>query len=112
MNQKAQEKINQLQLLEMNLQNVLIKKQTLQSEGMEANNATQELRKAPGAVYKVIGPVMITSTKEALEDEIKKKLEVNEIKLKSLEKQENSAQEKLEALQKEVMELLEQEDTK
>jgi prefoldin beta subunit len=112
MNQKAQEKINQLQLLEMNLQNVLTKKQALQSEEMEAINAKEELTKAPGSVYKVIGPVMITTTKEDLEKEIGNKLEVNGIKLKSLEKQETSVQEKLEALQKEVMELLEQEEPK
>jgi prefoldin beta subunit len=99
---ETEEKIQQLQLLEQNLQNLLVQKQTLQLQMMEMESALNELKNVKSA-YKIIGNIMVSSEKEALEKELTNKKETTELRIKSVEKQERSAREKASKLQEEVL---------
>ena len=96
-------KIQELQLIEQNLQNVLIQKQSSQIELTENSEALTELNKARGDVYKVVGQIMIRSKIDELKKELKDKKEVAELRIKNLEKQESSLKDMLVKLREEVM---------
>ena len=96
-----QGKIDQLSLIEENLRNFAIKKQGTQQEQLEINNAIEEIEKAEGNIYRIVGPVMVAA------DKISLKKELIEIKLTSIEKQELRIKEKAQMIQKEVLEELE-----
>ena len=53
--------------------------------------------------YKIIANVMIDTNKEDLEKELNQKKEMLEIRIKNLEKQEESIREKSQKMQKEVL---------
>ena len=101
--QETQEKIGQLQLFEQNLTNFSSQKQQLQSQLLETENASKELEKAEGQVYKVVGNIMITSDKEKLDKDLKSQRELVELRLKNIKKQEEAIKEKAEKIQAEVM---------
>ena len=100
---ETEEKVRQLQMFEQNMQNILSQKQNIQGQTLEVDNALEELKNAEGKVYKIVGTVMIDSTKERLEKDLNERKEVLELRLKSLKKQEDSFRERAEVLQKEVM---------
>lgn len=103
---ETQEKIMQLQQLEQNLQRFLMQKQHFQTQLLEVDNALEELSKAKGDTYKIIGTIMVSAEKEGLKKELAEKKEILELKLKSFEKQEDITKEKATKLQAEVMEKL------
>lgn len=103
MNKDMENKIQQLHLLENNLQNISMQKQTFNMQLMENENAINELSKSKKNVYKIIGTIMVSSNKEDLEKELKEQTEVLNLRIKSLDKQENNFKEKAEEIQKEVM---------
>ncbi|MFC1685977.1 prefoldin subunit beta [Nanoarchaeota archaeon] len=96
-------KIQELQLIEQNLQNMIMQKQTLQFELSETSEALEELNNAKGEVYKVVGQIMIKSEKDDLKKDLESKKEVSDLRVKNLEKQENSIKERLTKLRDEVM---------
>jgi prefoldin beta subunit len=100
--QEAEEKIAQLQLLEQNMQNFLMQKQQFQMQLSEVDSALENLKDSTKS-YKIIANIMVDSKKEDLETDLKKKKEMLELRLKSLEKQEDSIREKSQKLQKEVL---------
>lgn len=103
-NQKETEnKIAQLQLLEQNIQNFLLQKQTFQTQAIEIDNAIEELDKTKGQTYKIVGAIMVSSEKEDLKKDLKNKREVIDLRIKSIEKQENQLKEKASKLQSEVI---------
>ena len=71
MNKETEKKIQQLQLLEQNLSNIIMQKQTFQMHLMENENALKELEKTNKNAYKIIGTIMISSAKEDLKKELK-----------------------------------------
>lgn len=97
-----EEKIEQLQLLEQNLQSFLVQKQQFQMQLSEVTSALENLKDSK-KTYKIIANVMIDAKKEDLEKELKQKKEMLEIRLKNLEKQEESIREKSQKLQKEIL---------
>ncbi len=107
---ETEEKVRQLQMFEQNMQNILSQKQNIQGQTLEVDNALEELKNAEGKVYKIVGTVMIDSTKERLEKDLNERKEVLELRLKSLKKQEDSFRERAETLQKEVMKEIEQKE--
>ncbi len=98
----SKEKIAQLQLLEQNIQTFLMQKQQFQ---MQLNEVTSALENIKGSekTYKIIANVMIDAKKDDLEKELDQKKEMLELRIKSLEKQEESIKEKSQKLQKEVL---------
>ena len=99
----TEEKIAQLQLIEQNMQKFLMQKQNFQAQELEIDNALQELGKLKGQAYKITGGIMIAADKEELKKELNSKKEIIALRLKSIQKQEDSLREKAEMLQADVM---------
>lgn len=100
----TEHKITQLQSLEQNLQNILQQKQLVQTQKIEVDNAISEIEKTKGDVYKVVGPLMIKGEKEKIKIGLSSKKEMLDLRIKTVEKQENNIKEKMTALQQEVVE--------
>ncbi|RLE39106.1 prefoldin subunit beta [Candidatus Woesearchaeota archaeon] len=106
MDKETQQKIQQLQLIEQSLQNFLAQKQQFQAQLMEIESALSELDKVDQA-YKIIGNIMVLSDAKKLKKDLEQKKETTELRIKTIERQENSTKEKAENLQKEVLEKIE-----
>lgn len=103
MNKETEKKIQQLQLIEQNLNNIVMQKQSFQMQLMENENALSELEKTKKDAYKIVGTIMINSNKEDLKKELNEQKEILDLRIKNIEKQENNFKEKAEDIQKEVM---------
>tara|TARA_Y100000310_G_C20393081_1_gene673740 strand:+ start:90 stop:422 length:333 start_codon:yes stop_codon:yes gene_type:complete len=99
----TESKIEKLQKLEQNLQNVLAQKQAFQTQTAEVENALKEVKKTNSNPFKLIGGIMVESNKESVEKDLNSKKDVSELRLKSLEKQEAKATEEIKSLQEEVV---------
>ncbi|MEK6758027.1 MAG: prefoldin subunit beta [Nanoarchaeota archaeon] len=95
--------IQELQMLEQNLQNSLLQKQSFQMELNESHAALNEIENADDEIYKIIGQLMIKSDKKKIKEELENKKKILELRLKSIDKQEISITEKLEKLREEIM---------
>ncbi len=109
MEKETQEKIQQLQLMEQSLQNLLGQKQQFQSQMTDIESAVDEISRSK-TCYKIVGGVMVEKSKENLTEELKNKREMMEIRIKSLEKQEESTREKAKKLQEEVLKEMKKEE--
>lgn len=105
MDKKTEEKIAELQMIEQNLQRFLTQKQQFQTQIVEVDNALKELAHAK-QTHKIIGNIMVEVDKKTLSDDIKSKKEILELRLKSIEKQEQAMREKADSIQKEVMKVI------
>ncbi|MBD3310586.1 prefoldin subunit beta [Candidatus Woesearchaeota archaeon] len=99
---EMEEKMSQLQLLEQNMQALVTQKQQFQSQLNEIESALEELGKSQES-YKMVGNIMVKSDKKDLEEDLKKKKEVAELRIKTIEKQEASLKEKAQKTQTEVL---------
>ncbi len=98
-NQKMQE----MQFLEQNLQNLLMQKQAFQMELTETTAALKEINLSKEEVYKIVGQLMIQTDKKKMLDELQNKEKILELRMKSIEKQEKSLTEQLEKVRDDVM---------
>jgi len=98
----TQGKIQELQVLEQNFQQILLQKQAFQLELNETNSALSELGKS-NEIYKIVGNIMLKTEKQDVEKELKEKSEILALRLKSLEKQESIFKDKTEKLREEVV---------
>lgn len=98
-----QKKIQELQMLEQNLQGFLMQKQNFQAQLAEAENAQEELKKSKNQVFKIIGGTMIETNKEDLEKELKEKIELLNLRIKNIDKQEVQIREKAQKAQEEML---------
>ena len=105
-NIETAKKIQELQMVEQNIQNIVIQKQTFQMELNEILNALSELQNSKGETYKIVGSIMINSDKTALEKDLKSKEEALNLRIKNMEKQENILRDKLLKTREEVMQEL------
>jgi len=95
--------MQQLRLTQQNLQNVMLQKQQIQGQLIELESALTELKTTEKA-YKIVGKIMIASSKEKLTKELQEKKEVQEIRLKNFNRQEEKLQAVLEQLQTDAVE--------
>lgn len=102
MDQKTQEKISQLQLFEQSIQEFSLQKQNLQSQLLEIDAALKELE-ITKAAYKIVGNIMVSSDTESLKKELNEQKETTFLRIKSIEKQENSLREKAKEKQSEIL---------
>lgn len=109
LSQETQEKITQLQMLEQSMQSSSMQKQQLNNQLLEIDSALKELGTTAKA-YKIVGNIMVSAEKPDLESELKKKKELIELKIKSLEKQEERFRGKAQSLQEEVMKKIKKEE--
>ncbi len=96
-------KIQNLQLLEQNLQNIIMKKQAFNFEAIETVNAMDELKNSSGDIFKIVGSIMLKTNKQDLEENLIKKKGLIEMKIKDIEKQEQSLKEKLLEMREDVI---------
>jgi len=102
MNKETQEKIQELQNLEANINNILAQKQQFQAQQIEIENALAQIKKTD-KVFRIIGNIMVASDKKTVKKELTEKQEMTELRLKSIEKQESKLKDKANELQKEVL---------
>ena len=99
----SQEKIQEMQFLEQNLQNLLLQKQAFQIELAETQSAIKEIENSTEDVFKIIGQLMIKIDKEKTQEELKEKDKLLNLRIKTIEKQENSLTEKLNEFREELV---------
>jgi len=100
---ETETQIQELQVLEQTLQNVLMQKQALELELSEIENSLQEIKKAGDEVYKIVGQIMIKSSKQDTEKDLKEKQELIALRVKSIDTQEKTLSKKSEELRKKVL---------
>ncbi len=103
-----EENLQKLQMHEQNLQQTILQKQQFQSQLLEADSALEQLEKTDTA-YKIIGNIMIAAQKKDLMTSLKEKKEMLELRVKSVEKQENRLKEQAQALREEIMQQMKKE---
>jgi len=96
--------IMQYENLEKQLEVVLIQKHQLQLQSNEIKHALEELKNAKGTVYRSAGSILIQSTKDEAEKDLKDRQELIEVKLNALEKQESKLRESVTEAQKGLQE--------
>lgn len=102
MAEETKRKIQELQVLEQSLQSLLMQKQQLQIELSENSNAINEVSKASGDIYKILGQVMLKSEKNSVLKELNDKKKLGDLRLNAIEKQQGMIEEKTQKLQKEI----------
>src|SRR3989344_3148867 len=105
---EAQQLLVQMQTFQHQYQTINMQREALSMQKIESEKALEELKKAKDKedVFKIVGPVLVKSTKSELIKELGEKKETGELRLKSLEKQEERIREKLEEIQKKLEEYL------
>jgi len=96
------EKLNQLQMIEQNLQQLIAQKQQFQGQLIEIESAISELEKSKDA-YKIVGNIMVKTPNKELAKDLEDKKQRIDIRIKSVEKQEAKFKENGEAIRKELM---------
>jgi prefoldin beta subunit len=109
---ETEKDIAQLQLLEQNLQQFLAQRQAFQMQQLEIENALKEIELTKEKPFKVVGNVMVETTKESLKTELSSKKELVEMRIKSIETQEAKIKEKADSLQKSIVRELQKEEGK
>lgn len=99
---QAQEKIQELQLLQQRLALFAQQKQAFQLQMMEVENALAEVEKSKGPFYKMVGEILVEKAPEELKKELQEKKTDLDIRLKSFDKQETRTREQALEIQKEV----------
>ncbi len=90
--------------LEKQLEVILLQKNQIKIQLNETNNALDELKHAKGEVYRSVGSLMIKTTKDDAEKDLKDKKELMEVKQKTLAKEEEKLREVVGGLQKKLQE--------
>ena len=104
LDQETQQKIQELQMMEQGFQQLLMQKNAFSMESNETDFIITEVEKTEGEVSRIIGnQVVIKTTKEAILADMKKKKELIDIRMKTIDEQEKEFSEKIEAVREEVM---------
>lgn len=90
--------------LEKQLQVLVLQKHQLQLQLNEINLAEDELKKARGDVYRSIGAIMVKSTVEEAQKDLKERKDLIEIRINSAGKQEDKLRANLMDFQKKLQE--------
>ena len=103
--EQAQEKIQQLQILEQSLASLQNQKQQFQLQLSELGTALEEM-KGQEYAFMIVGGIMAEKPVSELVLDLTAQKEMLEVRIKSIETQEHKMGQKKDALQKEVMQLL------
>lgn len=99
----ASEGLQRLQMLEQNLQQIVMQRQQFSSQLFEVEGALKELESSEVA-YKIVGGVMFGVKKAELKSDLESKKELIELRVKTLEKQEQQVRDKFKKTQEEFKE--------
>jgi len=104
LDEETQRQIQELQMLEQNFQQLMMQKQAFQMEAMETDHALEELEKAEGDVFKIVGgQIIIKKSKQELEKELKHKKDLIDLRMKNITTQEEEFSEKINDVRDEIM---------
>ena len=104
LDQETQGKIQEMQMIEQNFQQLLMQKNAFSMEENETELILTELEKTTDEVFRIIGnQVVIKSSKEKLIEEMKRKQELISTRSKSIDEEEKKMSKKLEELREEIM---------
>ena len=103
MDEETTKRIQNLQALEQDFQQILMQKQSLQIESSETNTALEELKKTKGDVFRVLGQIMLKSNPSDLKKDLEQKKGLLNQKIEVIEKQEISLRENIERIRNEIM---------
>ncbi len=100
MSPQLQNQITQFQQVQQQLQATTSQKVQMQAQLKEMQRTVEELGKATGTVYKTAGALLIqVDDKDSLKADLEERVETLEIRIRGLERQEQSLREKFEVLQ-------------
>ncbi len=91
----SQDLLAQFNQLQQQLQLILMQKENTSLQIQELKFALKEVEKAKGSVYKTAGSILIEMTPEEAKKDIEMELESLELRMKALEKQEQTTKDKL-----------------
>ena len=80
-----------------------MQKQSIQVELGEVKTALEEVNKSKDTIFRVIGQVMVKAEKETLKKELKEKLDILELRFKSMDKQEVDLRGNIERIRGEIV---------
>jgi len=103
-----EEKIQQIQIMEQSMQQFVGQKQQFQQQSMETGNALSSIEKAKES-YKILGNVMVSATKAELKKELTEQKKQLDLRIETLEKQEEKLKSRMKSLQEEIMKDMEDE---
>ncbi|MET1123940.1 MAG: prefoldin subunit beta [Archaeoglobaceae archaeon] len=99
----VQNLVAQLQQLQQQLQAVVTQRVNVESMLRETEQAIEELEKSDAEyVYKAVGSVLVKASKEEVLKELKEKKETYEIRIKTLQRQEEKLRERFAETQKKL----------
>lgn len=96
-------KLQEMQMLEQNLQQTLLQKQAFQMELSETQSALKEMESAGEEVYKIIGQLMLKTDKKKIKEDLENKDKLLSLRMKTLEKQEESLSSQTDKLREELL---------
>lgn len=99
---EQEEKINRLQLLEQSRQAINLQKQNFQMKLMETESALKEIEKS-NENYRIIGTIMVKKDKESLKKELEEEKEKLDLRIKNLEKQEETIRNRMKQIQEDIL---------
>lgn len=92
--------LGELQMHNQQLQTIMIQKQAIMIQDKEMEKALEEVDKCTGEdIFKSMGPILVKTTRESIKKELEEGREDNDLKLKSLEKQETRVKQKIKTIQ-------------
>ena len=104
LDEETQQKIQELQMMEQTFQQLLMQKNAFSMEANDADLIIKEVEKTEGEVSRIIGnQVIIKTTKESILEDMKKKKELIDIRMKTIDEQEKEFSKKMESIREEVM---------
>ena len=109
---ETQQRIQELQILEHNLQNILMQKQAFQLELNETLNALEEVKKTSDSIYKILGSIMIKTDKQKISSELENKKKILELRLQTLERQEKLLESKAKEIQEKAQKAFKKQESK
>ena len=97
------QKLQEMQMLEHNLQNLLMQKQAFHMELSETATALAEVGKADDEIFRIVGQLMIKSDKKKVIEDLENKKKLLELRVETMDKQEKNLNEQAEGLREEIM---------
>src|SRR3989338_11189993 len=99
---ESDKKIPDMQIIEETLHNILLQKQAFQMELSETISAIGEVKNSKDDLFKIIGQIMLKTSKSKILEELENKERILNLRIKSLEKQENTLNEKFSSIREEI----------
>ena len=102
LSKENQQKINELQFLEQNRQQINLKKQTINGQLMEIESAIKELENSEEA-YKLMGSILVKKSKSDIVNALNEDKKLKQKQIEIFDKEEEKQVKKIEEIRKEIM---------